>query len=95
MATVIDVKEIMEQSARYQEKVGAPFIKSFEKPSGYTFTKDIGKRDFANAIIRANSTKLGPNHYKPVDVGAFPEKDNARRVHFAFNKEKKTSVIDD
>ena len=56
--------------------------------------KDSGKRDFVNAIQRANSTKLAPNHYKPVDFGGFSSKDNLKRVKFAFTKDAKSSVIE-
>jgi len=59
-----------------------------------TFQKDAGKRDFVNAIQRANSTKLGPNHYKIFDAGGFTDKDNLKRVKFAFNREQKNSVIE-
>ena len=59
-----------------------------------TFQKDAGKRDFVNAIQRANSTKLGPNHYKIHDAGGFFDKDNLKRAKFAFNLDKKTSCID-
>ena len=59
-----------------------------------TFMKDEGKRDFVNAIQRANSTKLGPNHYKIFDAGGFTDKDNLKKVRFAYNKEQRTSVID-
>lgn len=60
----------------------------------YTFQKDAGKRDFVNAIQRANSTKLGANHYKIHDAGGFIGKENIKKVPFAFNKEIKTSVLE-
>ena len=60
----------------------------------YTFQKDFGRHDFVNSITRANSQKLGPNHYSIYDVGGFTTTENLRKVHFAFNKEKKTSVLE-
>ena len=60
----------------------------------YTFQKDAGKRDFINAIQRANSTKLGPNHYKIFDAEGFTSKDNLKKVHFAFTKDNKNSIIE-
>ena len=56
--------------------------------------KDSGKRDFVNAIQRANSTKLAPNHYQPFDAGGFSSKDNLKKVKFAFTKDAKSSVIE-
>ena len=76
------------------QKVSSVFIPHLNKPETYTFMKDSGKRDFVNAIQRANSTKLAPNHYKPVDVGGFSSKDNLKRVKFAFTKDAKSSVIE-
>ena len=64
------------------------------KPMTYTFQKDSGKRDFVSAVVRANSTKLGPNHYKIFDQGGFPGKDNLRKIRFAFSKDIKTSVLE-
>ena len=57
-----------------------------------TFMRDEGKRDFVNAIQRANSTKLGPNHYTIFDAGGFVRE--SKKVKFAYNKEQRTSVID-
>ena len=74
-------------------KVGATFIPQLNKAETHTFNKDSGKRDFVNAIQRANSTKLAPNHYKPFDSGAFSTKDD-KKVKFAFTKDAKASVIE-
>jgi hypothetical protein len=60
----------------------------------YTFQKDSGKRDFVNAITRANSTKLGPNHYSVVDTGGFTNQQNLKNVRFAFNKDPKIGVLE-
>ena len=76
------------------QKIGSVFIPTLNKPETHTFNKDSGKRDFVNAIQRANSTKLAPNHYKPFDEGGFSSKDNLKKVKFAFTKDAKASVIE-
>ena len=76
------------------QKIGSVFVPNLNKPETHTFNKDSGKRDFVNAIQRANSTKLAPNHYKPFDEGGFSSKDNLKRVKFAFTKDAKASVIE-
>ena len=90
----IEVADIIASGERCSQKIGTTFIPQFNKPMANTFQKDAGKRDFVNAIQRANSTKLGPNHYKIFDAGGFIDKDNLKKVKFAFSKDQKKSVID-
>ena len=93
-ASAIEIKDIIASGEKCAMKVGTTFIPTLNKPMSNTFQKDAGKRDFVNAIQRANSTKLGPNHYKIFDAGGFVDKDNLKKVKFAFSRDQTTSVID-
>lgn len=93
LSSTIDIKDLIESSERYSNKIGSPFIAPLNKPMTYTFQKDSGKRDFVSATIRANSTKLGPNHYKIVDLDGFVDKESPKKIRFAFCKDQKTSIL--
>jgi len=92
--STIGIKDIIDAGQRCAGKIGSTFIPTLQKPMSYTFQKDSGKRDFVNAIQRANSTKLGPNHYKVIDDGGFTTSANLKNVRFAFNKDSKIGVLE-
>ena len=90
----IQIKDIIESGEKCSNKIGSTYVPVLNRPQVHAFMKDEGKRDFVNAIQRANSIKLAANHYTIFDAGGFTSKDNLRKVRFAFSKEQKTSVID-
>ena len=83
----INIKDIIASGERCSGKIGTTYVPVLNRPEVHTMPKDMGKRDFVNAIQRANSTKLGANHYTIFDAGGFTSKENLRKVRFAFTKD--------
>ena len=91
--SAIEIRDIIESGQKCSHKIGIAYVPVLQKPMSYTFQKNVGK-DFISSIQKSNSIKLGPNHYKIFDAGGFTSKDNLKKVKFAFNKETKTSVLE-
>ena len=85
--------DIIAASQKYAQKIGEPYIPVLNKPTTYTFMKNKGK-DFITTVEKQGAPKVGPNHYKIFDAGGFASEQNLKKVKFAFNREKKESVLD-
>ena len=88
----IGLKDIIASLNR--DKVKPMFVPNLEKERANKFSPDKGpKQDFISFTVNVNRFKVAPNLYKPGNADGFLSSVHDKKIHFAYSKDAKKSVI--
>lgn len=80
-----------------KQKVDACYVPSLDRIRINRFNPDKNPRDFISHITKINEFKVAPNKYSPCNSytnRCLPQDhSHQRKIHFAYSKEAKTSVL--